>query len=275
MHHDDGRCWPHQTVYPAFISQIFQCFPDPTGTQAYTCCQVAQSGTGRVSVRERGDQAGHHRPRSRSDFDIVSAPSNSSGIAQSQVSCDNRRWRRCGAACGPQRRPFVPMGGQIDFVFSDTSALPYVAAGKLRALGVTSAERFSVTPDLPTFQQLGLKDFVVTSWYAIVAPAGIPRKPSIVSMWRYRKRCGTRGFNSVSGMRDFGLRRIQVRTIFGTPFATTSENGRSSLPEIISKLSNLANANSTRRHGLPSMGRQASRSLFRKRREGGRRCFMR
>ena len=82
-------------------------------------------------------------------------------------------------------------------------------------------------------------------------------------------------FQQVSGMRDFGLRRIQVRTIFGTPFATTSENGRSSLPEIISKLSNLANANSTRRHGLPSMGRQASRSLFRKRREGGRRCFMR
>jgi tripartite-type tricarboxylate transporter receptor subunit TctC len=68
------------------------------------------------------------------------------------------------------------MGGQIDFVFSDTSALPYVAAGKLRALGVTSAERFSLTPDLPTLQQLGLKDFVVTSWYAIVAPAGIPQE---------------------------------------------------------------------------------------------------
>jgi len=115
------------------------------------------------------------------------------------------------------------MGGQIDFVFSDTSALPYVAAGKLRALGVTSAERFSVTPDLPTLQQLGLKDFVVTSWYAIVAPAGIPQEAvdrldvqisKALRDARFRERLRNAGFQPAADTSPDYLRNT-IRDDFG------------------------------------------------------------
>ena len=86
-----------QRSFPGFSSD----FPTPPTHKLILVVRLRKAEPGRVSARERGDQAGHHRPRSRSDFYIVSAPSNSSRIAQSQVSCDNRRWRRCGAACGP------------------------------------------------------------------------------------------------------------------------------------------------------------------------------
>src|SRR5690606_27410496 len=52
------------------------------------------------------------------------------------------------------------LGGQIDFVFSDTSALPHIEAGKLRALAVTGPERLGVAPDIPTMQEAGLDGFV-------------------------------------------------------------------------------------------------------------------
>src|SRR5690606_33184912 len=66
------------------------------------------------------------------------------------------------------------LGGQIDFVFADTSALPHVEAGKLRALAVSGPKRLSVLPDVPTVDEAGLKGFSVTSWYSIMAPAGTP-----------------------------------------------------------------------------------------------------
>ena len=57
--------------------------------------------------------------------------------------------------------------------------LPTVIAavrdGALRALAVTSAERWPDLPDVPTMAEAGVPDFVVTSWGAISAPAGTPR----------------------------------------------------------------------------------------------------
>jgi tripartite-type tricarboxylate transporter receptor subunit TctC len=52
--------------------------------------------------------------------------------------------------------------------------LPFVKAGKLRALAVTSATRSSALPDVPTLIELGLKDFDVTTWFSVFAPAGTP-----------------------------------------------------------------------------------------------------
>ena len=68
------------------------------------------------------------------------------------------------------------MGGQIDFVFSDTSALAQVAGGKLRALAVTGPARISAAPALPTMEEAGIKGFLVQSWYSVAAPAGTPRE---------------------------------------------------------------------------------------------------
>ncbi len=71
------------------------------------------------------------------------------------------------------------MGGQIAFMFADSSSLQYVTQGRLRALAVTSGERVDVAPSLPTMEEAGLKGFRVATWFGLVAPAGTP--PSAVT----------------------------------------------------------------------------------------------
>ena len=67
------------------------------------------------------------------------------------------------------------VGGQISLVAETPPAvLPLVKAGKMRAIGVSSATRISFLPDVATLREQGLKDFEVTGWTGIVAPAGTP-----------------------------------------------------------------------------------------------------
>ena len=63
------------------------------------------------------------------------------------------------------------LGGQVDMMFtSPASAVPYVKAGRLRALGVTGARRSPELPDVPTMAEAGMKDFEYTSTYGISVP---------------------------------------------------------------------------------------------------------
>ena len=68
------------------------------------------------------------------------------------------------------------MGGQITTMFSD--ALPAMSAlktGKVRALAVTSEQRWRFTPELPTLAESGIKGFAAVNWWGILFPAGVPR----------------------------------------------------------------------------------------------------
>ena len=67
------------------------------------------------------------------------------------------------------------LGGQVQFMFAPAAAaLPYVQSGALRALAVTSAKRLPELPGTPTMTEEGFKDFVVTQWQAVFAPAATP-----------------------------------------------------------------------------------------------------
>jgi tripartite-type tricarboxylate transporter receptor subunit TctC len=55
------------------------------------------------------------------------------------------------------------------------AALPYVRAGKLRALAMTASKRSAALPELPTVAESGLPDYEAVSWYGVLAPAGTPR----------------------------------------------------------------------------------------------------
>lgn len=67
------------------------------------------------------------------------------------------------------------LGGQIQLLFSSmTPAIPIVKAGKVVALGVTSATRSSSLPNLPTVAEQALPGFEAVVWFALVAPAGLP-----------------------------------------------------------------------------------------------------
>jgi tripartite-type tricarboxylate transporter receptor subunit TctC len=68
------------------------------------------------------------------------------------------------------------MGGEIDFTFGSVpSTLQHVKSGRLRALGISTAKRSPVVPDLPTLSESGAPGYVMTSWYAFFGPAAMPK----------------------------------------------------------------------------------------------------
>jgi tripartite-type tricarboxylate transporter receptor subunit TctC len=72
------------------------------------------------------------------------------------------------------------IGGQVQLMFSSVVAIvPQVKAGKLRALAISSKDRLSLLPELPTIAESGVAGYQSSSWYGILAPAGTP--PAIVN----------------------------------------------------------------------------------------------
>jgi tripartite-type tricarboxylate transporter receptor subunit TctC len=68
------------------------------------------------------------------------------------------------------------LAGDVNFAIDNlASYVPVIQSGKMRALAVTSAERWPTLPDIPTMGEAGIKDFVITSWAAFVLPAATPR----------------------------------------------------------------------------------------------------
>lgn len=69
------------------------------------------------------------------------------------------------------------VGGHVQMMFSPIPiALPFIRAGKLRPLGVTTAQRVEAIPEVPPLTEIGVKDFDSTSWFMLVAPAKTPKE---------------------------------------------------------------------------------------------------
>ncbi|MEH3085934.1 MAG: tripartite tricarboxylate transporter substrate binding protein [Xylophilus ampelinus] len=67
------------------------------------------------------------------------------------------------------------MGGQTQAVFPGlAAALPHIRSGRVRALAVTGDARAAQVKDVPTLDELGLKNFDAVQWYGVVGPAGMP-----------------------------------------------------------------------------------------------------
>ena len=67
------------------------------------------------------------------------------------------------------------LGGTIPLVYTAVAgAYGHVKSGKLRAIAVSSAQRATALPDVLTFVESGVPDFVVNSWVGILAPAKTP-----------------------------------------------------------------------------------------------------
>jgi len=68
------------------------------------------------------------------------------------------------------------LAGDVNFAIDNlTSYVPAINAGQMRALAITSAQRWPTMNEVPTMGEAGIKDFVVTSWAAFVVPTGTPR----------------------------------------------------------------------------------------------------
>ena len=67
------------------------------------------------------------------------------------------------------------LGGQVDAAFVNiNSIIQHIRAGKVRALGISSAQRSPLLADVPTLDEQGVKGAEVQSWQAVAAPRGLP-----------------------------------------------------------------------------------------------------
>jgi tripartite-type tricarboxylate transporter receptor subunit TctC len=72
------------------------------------------------------------------------------------------------------------LGGRIALMFAPAlTVTPHLAAGTLRALGVTAGRRSALFPEIPPIAQTGLPDYESLGWFGLFAPAGTP--PAIVA----------------------------------------------------------------------------------------------
>lgn len=100
------------------------------------------------------------------------------------------------------------LGGQIDMVIETLTTLyPHMNSGKLKFLAVSTADRVKTIPDVPTLTELNIKDYVLTTNYGLLAPAGtskdVVQKVS-VAMQKIASRNDVQERLLASGARAYG-----------------------------------------------------------------------
>jgi tripartite-type tricarboxylate transporter receptor subunit TctC len=118
--------------------------------------QVAAAKGGGISFASAGNGTSGHLAgellKARLGGEMVHVPYKEGGLALSDV-----------------------MAGQVQFMFYHPAAvMPQVKAGKLRALGVSSARRTAAAPDVPTITEQGYGEFDLVAWFMLYAPAATP-----------------------------------------------------------------------------------------------------
>jgi tripartite-type tricarboxylate transporter receptor subunit TctC len=120
---------------------------------------LAKSRPGQISYASAGNGSATHLAselfKALAGIDILHVPYQGSGPAMNDL-----------------------LGGhvQMQFVFNAAQVLANAKVGRLRALAVTSQQRLSNIPDLPTMQEAGVKGYEAIVWNGILAPVGTPRE---------------------------------------------------------------------------------------------------
>jgi tripartite-type tricarboxylate transporter receptor subunit TctC len=143
------------------VPNILVVHPSVAAKSAQELVALAKSRHGRFTFASAGNGTSGHLAlelfRLSAGIDVVHIPYKGGGPALAEL-----------------------MGGQVQALFSIAlAATPQVKAGKLRALGITSAKRSPVAPELPTLAEAGFPGFEVVGWFGWLAPARTP--PAIVN----------------------------------------------------------------------------------------------
>jgi tripartite-type tricarboxylate transporter receptor subunit TctC len=117
---------------------------------------LARSKPGGLSFASQGTGAGGHllgeMLRARTGANMVHVPYRGAGPAALDLAA-----------------------GRVDFFFvSYSSLLPFLQAGKVRVLAVTTPKRLPALPDVPTVEEAGFAGLQLDTWFGLVAPAGTP-----------------------------------------------------------------------------------------------------
>jgi tripartite-type tricarboxylate transporter receptor subunit TctC len=112
---------------------------------------------------------------------------------------------------GPPEATTAVVAGQIDLAFpSVTGALPLLAAGKLKALGVSSAKRASLLPAVPTLEEAGVAGYERAGWNGVLVPAAVPKE-----IVRRLNAAIVKSVNTPEMKEAFGRQGLETQT--GTP----------------------------------------------------------
>jgi tripartite-type tricarboxylate transporter receptor subunit TctC len=116
----------------------------------------AKSHPGQINYASAGNGSTHHfcgeLLKSLAGIDIVHVPYKGSTPALSAL-----------------------VAGEVSMMFSNVAdTQPHIKSGRMRALAVTSVKRTAALPEIPTMAEAGLRDFQVSSWFGLLAPAGTP-----------------------------------------------------------------------------------------------------
>ena len=107
------------------------------------------------------------------------------------------------------------VGGQVDSSFATLgSVLPQVQAGKLTALAVAAPKRSPLLPQVPTFEEAGVKGYSADAWYGLLAPAGVP--PVVLAALERVAQEFVRAPAVVGKLQGMGM---QAQGLCGAPFA--------------------------------------------------------
>ena len=69
------------------------------------------------------------------------------------------------------------LGGHVEMIFSGVPAVqPHMQSGRIRGIAIGSLKRFPAVPDLPTFDESGVKGYEATTWFGLLAPAKTPKE---------------------------------------------------------------------------------------------------
>lgn len=69
------------------------------------------------------------------------------------------------------------IGGHVEMIFSGVPALiPHIKSGRIRSVAIGSPKRFAAIPDVPTFDEQGLKGYEASTWFGFMAPSKTPRE---------------------------------------------------------------------------------------------------
>ena len=143
-------------IFVAATPYVLNVHPSLPVTTLKELIAFAKARPGQINYASAGNGSTHHfcgeLLKSLAGIDIVHVPYKGSTPALSAL-----------------------MAGEVTMMFSNVAdTQPLIKSGRMRALAVTSEKRTAALPELPTMAEAGLRDFQVSSWFGLLAPAGTP-----------------------------------------------------------------------------------------------------
>src|SRR5688572_105786 len=145
-------------AYVGYVPNVLAVHPSVPARSVKELVELAKSQPGVMNYASSGNGSTQHLAgemfKQLTGTDIVHVPYKGSGDAIKDL-----------------------LAGTVNMNFDTMPpVLPHIQSGRLRGLAISTPKRLAQLPDVPTFEEAGIKGFDVTNWYGVQAPAGTPRE---------------------------------------------------------------------------------------------------